>query len=190
MPKRGINGDLKNAANSNVLSFFWEFCRSCSVLALVFSIWYQQSLLYIILSGPQIESYQWQFPIKGCFKSQNHSSIPKIALKISSNAPPSLLELTLRLIYQSCFHPQVFRSMKWEYKRVPRKPTPFGRWLLFEDLGGFEVKNEPLSAVMILPLHLIKALKKGPGSFCCWCTRGLFKEALRLLAAISLPHGT
>ena len=48
MPERGIHGDLKNAnaANSNVSSFFWEFSRSYSVLALVYN-WVVQKCIFV-----------------------------------------------------------------------------------------------------------------------------------------------
>lgn len=42
--------------------------------------------------------------------------------------------------------------------------TTFGRCILDE--------------VFLMPKHLLNMLKRGPKTFCCQCTKGLFKEAI------------
>lgn len=101
----------------------------------------------------------WQFSVRGCFKEK----IAKEDTKIQDTKIFSLLELTLRVVYGLCYLDYVTRKNKIEYKRVPRCSNQFGKWL-------FQSEN--------LPKILVNMLKKGPKAFCCWCTKGLFKEAI------------
>ena len=42
--------------------------------------------------------------------------------------------------------------------------TSYGKAIIFDE-------------VFLLPKHLLNLLKRGPQSFCCQCTKGLFQEA-------------
>ena len=74
----------------------------------------------------------WKFTVRGCFKANATKPVGRIKIKNLEKTPASLLEITLRFVYGSCFGPQVTRTNVNEFKRGPRLTSPFGKWLLFK----------------------------------------------------------
>ena len=73
----------------------------------------------------------WKFSIRGCFRTKPVNQGNSIKLHNLDKTPPTLLEVTLRAVYDRCFGHQVTRTNVTEYKREPRLTSPFGKWLLF-----------------------------------------------------------
>ena len=74
----------------------------------------------------------WKFTVRGCFKTSPTKPVGRIKINNLDKIPASLLEITLRVVYGSCFGPQVTRTNVNEFKRGPRLTSSFGKWLLFK----------------------------------------------------------
>lgn len=86
--------------------------------------------LFLFLSAD--DNAPWKFTVRGCFKTNPTKPVGRIKIINLDKIPASLLEITLRVVYGSCFGPQVTRTNVNEFKRGPRLTSPFGKWLLFK----------------------------------------------------------
>ena len=56
------------------------------------------------------ENALWKFSVRGCFKTKSEKQECSIKIQNLDKTPPSLLEITLRTVYETCFEPQVKRT--------------------------------------------------------------------------------
>ena len=110
----------------------------------------------------------WNVPFKGCFKikkeTQNYG--------LNHVKIPSLYELSQRKVYQICYNSQVFRT-NHRFKRTSRTLKPLGK-LLLDNQSNY------------LPRFLVFLLRKGPKTFCNFCTTPIFQDGLTARKPVEL----
>ena len=87
-------------------------------------------IVYFFFSAD--DNAPWKFTVRGCFKTNPTEPVGRMKIENLDKIPASLLEITLRVVYGSCFGPQVTRKNVNEFKRGPRSTSSFGKWLLFK----------------------------------------------------------
>ena len=110
-------------------SIFTIFCLMFWIIKIIFAT-ETPLIVYFFFSAD--DNAPWKFTVRGCFKTNPNKPVDKIKIKNSDKTPASLLEITLRVVYTSCFGPQVTRTNVNEFKRGPRLTSSFGKWLLFK----------------------------------------------------------